>query len=151
MKIKFWVLFISFISIVASCSETKSSKQAENTEVEEIVDEDFYAFLENFNKKATFQRQRVVFPLKATLLDPSEYGMETVNEEIKYQDWILLDFSYDSSYATRQMDGYQQTIRLYNDSSIIEHRGVDNGIYSNYFFIKRDGKWYLDSLTDVSF
>lgn len=92
-----------------------------------------------------------MFPVEATLLDPSDYGMQTVNEKIRYQEWLLLDFSYDSTYATRQMDGYEQSIRIYNDSSIIELRGIDNGIYANYYFMKKDGKWFLESFTDVSY
>ena len=64
---------------------------------------------------------------------------------------MLLDFSYDSTYATRQMDKYEQLIRVYDDSTIIEHRGIDNGIYANYYFMKKDGKWYLKSLTDISY
>ena len=77
--------------------------------------------------------------------------MQTVSEEINYQEWLLLDFSYDSTFATRQMDGYEQFIRVYEDSTIIEHRGIDNGIYANYYFMKKDGKWYLKSFTDTSY
>ena len=92
-----------------------------------------------------------MFPLEAILLDPSEYTMQTVNEETEYQEWILLDFTYDSTYVTRQVDGYEQHIREYSDSTIIEQRGIDNGIYANYYFMRKDGKWYLKSLTDVSY
>lgn len=150
MRINFIsILFlICVVSISSSCSESNNAKSNQS---ETINEEDFNSFLQNFNNKPTFQRQRVMFPVEATLLDPSDYGMQTVNEKIRYQEWLLLDFSYDSTYATRQMDGYEQSIRIYNDSSIIELRGIDNGIYANYYFMKKDGKWFLEFFTDVSY
>lgn len=152
MKFSFLLLLICSV-VMVSCTQPKD---ANSTSIEEakgvsVNEEDFATFLENFNTKPTFQRQRVLFPVEATLLDPSQYGMEAVKEKIGYQDWILLDFSYDSTYTTRQLDSYEQRIRLYNDSSIIEQRGIDNGIFSNYVFTKKEGKWYLKSFIDVSY
>lgn len=151
MKIKFLLLFFCVLSITISCNSSEKTENNQNDNSNSTIEEDFDAFLQNFSKKPTFQRQRVLFPLDATLLDPSEYSMQTVSEEINYQEWLLLDFSYDSTYATRQMDGYEQFIRVYEDSTIIEHRGIDNGIYANYYFMKKDGKWYLKSFTDTSY
>ncbi len=153
MKIRFILFFICVVVLTGSCSQPKKSKnnQSETTDIVSTKEEDFNSFLENFNNKPTFQRQRVLFPFEAVLLNPSEYGMQTVDKEIKYQEWFLLDFSYDSTYMTRQMDKYEQNIRIYNDSTIIEHRGIDNGIYANYYFIKKEGKWFLKSFTDISF
>lgn len=153
MKIRFLLLLICIVFGTTSCSQSKKTKDKSTQTADNIptTEEDFDSFLQDFNKKPTFQRRRVLFPLEATLLDHTEFTMQTVSEEIKYQEWILLDFTYDSTYVTRQMDGYEQFIREYNDSTIIEHRGVDNGIYANYYFMKKDGKWYLKSLTDVSY
>lgn len=153
MKLLFFILLICSVFTTTSCSKPNDAKNNSTETSENITanEEDFDSFLENFNNKPTFQRQRVLFPLEATLLDPSEYGMQTVNEKLEYKDWILLDFSYDSTFATRQMDRYEQRIRLYNDSSIIEHRGIDNGIFANFFFIKKEGKWFLKSFTDTSY
>ncbi len=151
MKIKLLLLFFCVLSITISCNSSEKTENNQNDNSNSTIEEDFDAFLQNFSKKPTFQRQRVLFPLDATLLDPSEYSMQTVSEEINYQEWLLLDFSYDSTFATRQMDGYEQFIRVYEDSTIIEHRGIDNGIYANYYFMKKDGKWYLKSFTDTSY
>lgn len=155
MKNKIVLFIICFFSIVVSCSHSKNDKNKpeEINKSDSLAqkDEDFHTFLENFSSKPTFQRRRVLFPVEARVLDPSDYGMQTVKEDINYQDWILLDFSYDSSYATRQMDSYNQHIRVYNDSTIIEQRGIDNGIFSNYTFTKIEGKWYLKSFTDTSY
>ena len=151
MKIKLLLLFFCVLSITISCNSSEKTENNQNDNSNSTIEEDFDAFLQNFSKKPTFQRQRVLFPLDATLLDPSEYSMQTVSEEIKYNEWLLLDFSYDSTFATRQMDGYEQFIRVYEDSTIIEHRGIDNGIYANYYFMKKDGKWYLKSFTDTSY
>lgn len=149
MKIRFLVLLICVVFITTSCSQNTKDKATQTAENISKTEEDFGSFLQDFNKKPTFQRRRVLFPLEAILLDPSEYTMQTVNEEIEYQEWILLDFTYDSTYVTRQVDGYEQHIREYSDSTIIEQRGIDNGIYANYYFVKKDGKWFLKSFTDV--
>ncbi len=151
MKLKYILLLLSVVFIITSCFQNKSAKEKETATVETTTDESFNSFLKNFNKKPSFQRRRVIFPLEATLLDPSEYGMNTVDVKITYQEWILLDFTYDSTYATRKMDSYKQYIRMYSDSSIIEHRGINNGIFANYYFMKKDGKWFLKSFTDVSY
>lgn len=157
MKIKFVLFFILSLfifTIAVSCSQSsKNKKEVNNSKeyVDPLDGEDFKAFLESFNKMPTFQRQRVLFPLHATVLDPIEFEMKTVEEKIDYEDWFLLDFSYDSTYRTRQMDRYEQNIRLYNDSALIEHRGIDNGIFANYLFIKKEGRWFLKSFTDVSY
>lgn len=153
MKIKIILLLLCSVFITISCTQPTSTEKNQPKTVNNSseTEEDFNSFLEDFNTKPTFQRQRIIFPLEATFLDPSDYGMQTVSEEIKYQEWLLLDFTYDSTFATRQMDRYKQNIRLYNDSSIIEHRGIDNGIFANYFFTKKDGKWFLKSFSDISF
>ena len=148
-------LIICVIFLFASCSHNKSDEQSKEHKngMERGVssDENFSVFLDAFNHKPTFQRQRVLFPLEATLLDPSDHGMEMVKEKIDYQDWLLLDFSYDSTFMTRQMDRYEQNIRLYSDSALIEQRGIDNGIFANFLFTKKEGKWFLKTFTDVSY
>ncbi len=156
MKLRVLFLFVCSMFVFTSCTQT-TSKNDSNKQISELsehklaAEESFDVFLENFNRKPTFQRQRVLFPVKATLLDPSEYGMKMVKEDIEYEDWLLLDFTYDSSYATRQMDRYNQHIHLYADSARIEQRGIDNGIFANFLFTKKEGKWFLESFTDVSY
>lgn len=153
MKFKFTLVLISVLSIFISCSQHKATKdkQTDIASDTSLMDEEFDLFLENFNNKPTFQRQRIIFPIKMTVLHPSEFGMDVVDEELTRQDWILLDFTYDSSYTTRQMDSYEQRIRKYSDSTIIEHRGIDNGIFADYYFVKRDGKWFLKSFSDITY
>lgn len=156
MKVRALFLLVCSMFVFTSCTQTASHHDSKNQASELsgkklIAEESFDAFLENFNHKPTFQRQRVLFPIEATLLDPSDYGMKTVKEKIEYENWLLLDFSYDSSFATRQMDKYHQTIQLYADSARIEQRGIDNGIYANFFFTRKEGKWFLESFTDVSY
>lgn len=156
MNIRNVVLVICCISVIISCSQSSKNKNSggkdlSSTGTDVTHTEDFNSFLEDFNHKPTFQRQRILFPIEATLLDPSDYGMQTIKENIDYQDWLLLDFTYDSTYLTRQMDKYKQRIVIYNDSALIEQRGVDNGIFANYLFTKKEGKWFLKSFIDVSY
>lgn len=152
----FWILSLLIIYSSTSCSESAANKKEKNNQTEAsnnslLEGEDFEVFLKSFSKMPTFQRQRVKFPVEATVLNPSDSGMNTVLELIDYHDWFLLDFSYDSTFTTRQMDSYEQNVKLYTDSALIEHRGIDNGIYANYLFTKIDGKWFLESFTDISY
>ena len=107
MKIKFVLFFILSLfifTIAVSCSQSSKNKKGVNNSkeyIDPLDGEDFKAFLESFNKMPTFQRQRVLFPLHATVLDPIEFEMKTVEEKIDYEDWFLLDFSYDSTYRTQ--------------------------------------------------
>lgn len=149
MKIRVLLLVIATLMLVSNCSESRFNKKESVDEM--ATKEDFNIFLENFSHKPTFQRQRVLFPIEATLLVPTDMGMQTIKEDLEYQDWILLDFTYDDSYSTRDRDKYKQQIRLYEDSAFIELRGIDNGIYENYFFTNKDGKWFLKSFTDASY
>lgn len=152
MKLQSVYFFLCVVIFSTSCFNHKqetTDEQSKTTQDIPQTEENFDTFLINFSNKPTFQRKRVIFPIQAVLLKPSEYGMEIVDEMITYQDWVLLDFTYDSTYTMRKVDSYEQHIRVYEDSSIIEHRGIDNDIYGNYYFIKKDGKWFLKSFSDV--
>ena len=74
--------------------------------------------------------------------------MEMENETISKYDWELLDLTYDSTYVTREYDKYEQMISFRNDSAIVSLRGIDNGIYADYFFKLIDNKWFLVTLDE---
>jgi hypothetical protein len=50
----------------------------------------------------------------------------------------------------RQVDAYTQVMKIYADSAKLKQRGVDNGIYVDYLFIKDKGKWILFTGRDYS-
>ena len=110
--------------------------------------ENFYSFLEMFNRDESFQLKRIVFPITVLTTNITEDGMEMENETISKYDWELLDLTYDSTYVTREYDKYEQMISFRNDSAIVSLRGIDNGIYADYFFKLIDNKWFLVTLDE---
>ena len=63
----------------------------------------------------------------------------------------MIDLSYDSTFLTRPYDQYYQAVRFTNDTAVVEIRGIDNGIYADYYFSLINKKWYLVTLYEASF
>lgn len=108
--------------------------------------ETFDEFFEKFKTDSIFQVERTKFPFR--VLWSTEDG-GTVHETAK-DDWTHSTFYYEGSYATREVDAYTQEMKVYKDSAKLEQRGVDNGIYVDYLFLKLKGKWVLYSGKDYS-
>jgi hypothetical protein len=108
--------------------------------------EDFNEFFKKFTTDSLFQVERTKFPFR--VIWTTEDG-ETTHETEK-ENWTHSTFYYEDSYATRQVDAYTQEIKLYEDSVKLEQRGVDNGIYVDYLFIRDKGKWILFTGKDYS-
>lgn len=147
-------LIISF----AACSQKKTAENISPKTTDKAVkesntgnEEDFYDFLDKFNKDRIFQLKRVMFPVRATLANIADEGMAPMNEMIEKYDWEHLDLTYDSTYLTREFDQYHQDVFFDTDSATIEQRGINNGIHANYYFKLKEGKWYLVGLEETSF
>lgn len=95
--------------------------------------------------------QRIKFPIKVIVPDSEHEGMAPMEDAINKYDWEQLDLTYDSTYLTRPYDKYYQVVRFDNDTAIVEIRGIDNGIYADYYFTIIDRKWYLVTLYEASF
>ncbi len=66
--------------------------------------------------------------------------MALMEETIGKYDWELLDLTYDSTFLTRTYDQYCQMVRYKNDTAVVEIRGINNGIYADYYFALIDKK-----------
>lgn len=130
-----------------SVSDIQAEKVAEPTSTAKQPEiEDFEAFFRRFTTDSVFQIERVDFPFY--IQTSSEEGeSKTVMEKTA---WRFSTFHHDSSFATRQIDAYTQQLKSYNDSMRLELRGVDNGIYIDYDFVSRNGKWFMVSGRDYS-
>ena len=93
--------------------------------------------------------QRIKFPIKVIVPDSEHEGMAPMEDAINKYDWEQLDLTYDSTYLTRPYDQYYQVVRFDNDTAIVEIRGIDNGIYADYYFTIIDRKWYLVTLQEA--
>lgn len=159
------LIFTCFLVILFSCSQNKDKKGSDMSENGDLIEtgkdislsnessgaEDFDQFLERFSEVESFQLQRIKFPIKVVVPDMDHEGMAPIEENIGRYEWEQLDLTYDSTYLTRTYDQYYQVVRFKDDTAIVEIRGINNGIYADYYFSLIDKKWYLVTLYEASF
>lgn len=157
MKINCIVVLLVSVFLTVSCSGkgkdsgkriSRNIELSENNNGKSTTHEDFYAFLDNFSTDRIFQFQRIVFPITVSAPDANEITLTPTEEKIEKTDWELLDLTYDSSFATREVDKYTQTVNFRKDTAHVSLRGIDNGIYADYYFKLIDGEWYLVTLVE---
>ncbi|WP_298650823.1 DUF4348 domain-containing protein [uncultured Proteiniphilum sp.] len=165
MKISNLTFFCFFALFLLSCTESTEKKgrmpgkgkvkmEASPVDSEEEAlsgKENFDQFIRKFSTQESFQLERIKFPINVIIPDAEHEGMAPMEEIIGRYDWELLDLTYDSTYLTRPYDQYYQGVRYRNDTAVVEIRGINNGIYADYYFMLIDEKWYLVTLYEASF
>jgi hypothetical protein len=142
-------------TFLATCQENKIQNQYKHKEtilqetiIPSNVDEYFSIFLKTFSRDSIFQVSRVKFPLYTKSWVDPENG--TIEKLISKSEYTKLDFTYPEDAMTRELDRYTQKINISGNKCVVEIRGFDNGIYSDFFFEKLNGKWNLISWHDQS-
>ncbi len=154
MKLNKTYLYLFLVLIQLGC-KTETLKLNENNrevfenKIPENIDEDFNIFISYFSKDSIFQISRVSFPIKVLEVDDNNM-LESKEKNINIEQYTTLDFKYPKDALTREFDRYIQKIKIKNNETVIEIRGVDNGICSDFFFEKINGKWTLKSWNDKS-
>jgi hypothetical protein len=134
--------------LIEKTDTSKAKKEISIKETRKDIDANFSKFLEVFSKDSLFQISRVKYPLiQKEWIDP-EKG--TVEKLIAKNNYEILDFTYPKDALTREFGRYTQKIKTNKNKTVVEIRGVDNGIYSDYFFEKLNGKWMLISCNEQS-
>ena len=160
------IIFLFILSLPTSCSESSEKSLikvsvehgadntetiiANHTDLPTNVDETFEIFLSHFNRDSLFQITCVDFPLVYKEVDMDSEDLSMIEGKIEKSDYLKMDFTYDRSMAERTLDAYTQDINVKNNKATIIVRGVDNGIATDYFFEKRNGKWMLFYFEDHS-
>lgn len=153
------LFFITFTFLLLSCVQNTENKKNSSDEKHNGTyngnntdgKEDFTAFLDSFNNEEIFQMKRIKFPIPVTAPNTDHEGMAPKTDTISRYDWETLDLTYDSTFATREYDRYYQTVIFRKDTAVVEVRGIDNGIYADYYFALFDKKWFLVGLKEMSF
>ena len=165
MKKTFFIFLCILFYVLISCTQSREKKEnvlnedkvnitvidSSLTELANKGSENFNMFVEKFSEEESFQMQRIKFPISIIVPDSEHEGMASIEETISRYDWEQLDLTYDSTYLTRPFDQYYQVVRFNNDTAIVEIRGINNGIYADYYFALIDKKWYLVTLYEASF
>jgi hypothetical protein len=154
-KYLYLILILAFLGCklesrkVETEKSTESKKETIQIKIPENVDNDFKVFLYYFSKDSIFQISRVNFPLKVMEVNQNN-TLEQIEMTIQKKEYTKLDFEYPKDALTRETSRFTQNIKTKDNQSIVEIRGFDNGIYTDYFFEKENGKWILKSWDDNS-
>ncbi len=158
MKKTATILSCILLMFLISCTQNRDKSSAETgNEMAETVNitetevEKFDDFVEKFSNDEFFQLQRIKFPISVIVPDAGHEGMAPIQETIGRYEWEHLDLYYDSTFLTRPFDQYYQVVRFIDDTAIVEIRGIDNGIYADYYFELIDNMWFLVTLYEASF
>ncbi|WP_256014219.1 DUF4348 domain-containing protein [Desertivirga xinjiangensis] len=130
--------------IKPSTKSSAPSTKMPSVAIPSNVDADFETFLTYFNSDSTFQVSRISFPLKVKETDADFELKEHVIEQATFR---RMDFTYDKHDLNRE---YDQSFTIKKDKATVEIRGIENGIFADYNFEKKNGKWMLITCTDSS-
>lgn len=119
----------------------------------ENIDENFELFLEKFSQNYPFQISRVGFPLSIVEFDENldPYNDDPIHKKINENEYkSKFDFRYEDYHSSLKHSAFTQEIKLNKDKAKIEIRGVNNGIFSDAYFEKQNGKWMFVRFEDFS-
>ncbi len=123
---------LSLIFIFSGC-ETKIDKQQEK----------FAPFFKEFKQKKEFQFSRTKYPLEywqyTDGIEPSDY--KYVQSFIPKSKKRFNDFQFNNS---------NEKVVINNDTVVVQIRGMDSGLYIDYYFTKNEAKWYLVKVENTS-
>ncbi|MBF6640282.1 DUF4348 domain-containing protein [Flavobacterium sp. J49] len=147
------ILVLIFVECKPEIGKVEDENQTENKvsefKIPKNIDDNFKVFLSYFSKDSVFQVSRVKFPLKVMEVDENNM-MESIEKTIEKEEYTKLDFEYPKDALTREFDRYTQKVKTNGNKVTVEIRGVDNGIYTDFYFEKVNGKWFLKSWNDTS-
>ncbi len=106
------------------------------------IDKDFNLFFDLFSKDSIFQTSRIRFPLKRMT--------QEIEKDSPSIGWIKKEYWKFLKLENKVFDNYSIEIQENIDAAIIEIRGIENGIYVNFNFIKENDKWILILWEDYS-
>lgn len=134
------IVFILFFAF--GCGSTPQNATTE--QMQNALNEDFNVFVVKFSKDKIFQSSRILFPI--TLTTENEQGKPVVRKIIQ-KEWKYTDF-----LGLKKKDKRNEVeIEIESNSTAkIVYSIQDSGIYVVHHFVKKEGKWYMKSITDES-
>ena len=159
----FFILFISFsckqnesrvkdkIDVLEVSTEAKKQAEVVSKGLDKDCKQNFDEFLSVFGKDSIFQKRKIKFPLikKYTYLNDNNKDTTEV-ESIAYKDYRFVNFSEDKNAWKKTSDAYKVEIEKLNDSAFYKLRGIDNGIYEDWLFVRENDCWYLKAIDNYS-
>lgn len=122
--------------VLLSCNDNKPA-------ISNKKQEDFNSFFMNFKQDEKFQLSRIKYPLEyweyTDGIEPSDYKyIQTFIPKTKKR------------YNDFQFNHFSEEIVSKSDTTIVQIRGLECGLYIDYFFTKNNGRWQLVKVEDTS-
>lgn len=143
------------IAVFCSCKneneKTKTSQSNQQVSATSSdsnnIDRDFSAFIERFSSDSAFQLSRTKFPLRVKQYDIENIDTIIYKQQSEFEMMDLRKMESDDRY-----DRWKQEIAVEKSQrkATIEIRGIDNGIMVDYYYEKRNGKWFFVGVEDSS-
>jgi len=137
----FILTFLLFGLFLTACS-VKKSNVSDNSD----RSESFANFYQKFTTDSLFQLDRVEFPVHGRYMD-NELAGTTESDSITWtrQNWTII-------HALKQEDLSDLRIskNISDSLAIITTEGIDFNFTFEQTFKRKNGKWYLTNLTDLS-
>lgn len=102
-------------------------------------DDSFDSFFKRFSKDSLFQKERISFPVKVTSIDDEGNSVKW----IKNKEWEYTDFFNVKNARIKQE-------KISGESEKLIFMIEDTGVLIYHYFHKKDGKWMLVSIEDLS-
>lgn len=149
-KFNYLLLMLVFSAFLSCQPEVKQNQKPTSVPTEHsdtILQENFESFIQEFSSDSNFQKSRIQFPLKITLIDENNKSTEFFKKSNEFE---MMDFRMKKSKG--KTNQWEQNIVINEDhkSAQIQIRGIDNGIHVDYLFKKINGNWFLFEITDQS-
>ncbi len=109
--------------------------------VPDLALEPFDEFFDRFRASKHFQLKRTIFPLEE--IDIRLETETSTATKIEKKAWKPLKFDQDGVLVPLGGESVTQEIKIESTFVRMEIRGTDSGIYDDYEFERRVGKWYL--------
>jgi len=146
MRKNIFLLVILLLSF--NCNKIQDSKLYKNEKIAEerkIINKDkteiFDDFFKKFSQDSVFQKSRVDFPIKVVELE---------TEELKEDTLTLTSNNYYFQNIKSDSKDYEILKKVSSNKATITLKGIENGIFMDLFFIKKDGKWILKTWNNFS-
>lgn len=139
------ILFACLISCKNPPSDRNTNSSTEPSSIEGDKNEStFHSFFDKFSTDSVFQISHVMFPLTFRYRDAYEEGKEITIQQDQ-ESWRFIPFKEDAESPL-----FRGEFDIGEVTAVYRRKGLDTGIYIEYFFKNESGKWFLVSYSDFS-
>jgi hypothetical protein len=121
-------------------------KQAQTKNCKETFD----SFFKSFSIDSTFQKSRIILPLKHSYFQDVTLDEPTIEYISKITNFKYIDFSKDNDAKNKEYDKFTIEKEVFENKILYKRIGLDNGIREIYVFEKQNECWFMVEILDES-